>query len=143
MRSRSFVKRHRKKIMVPLASIGDLAFLLIMFFMLTSTFIKEAPLDLTPPESLDIERIEESQISVSIDEDGNIYLQGVQMADAEAVEWGLTGLLEKIADESERLVLFRCDRDAPKTVFEPVIGAIAQAGGRIIAVGELDESLQP
>lgn len=143
MRSRSFVKRHRKKIIVPLASIGDLAFLLIMFFMLTSTFIKEAPLELTPPDSRDIERIEDSQISVSIDQDGKIYLQGVEMANPEAVEWGLTGLLENIADEADRLVVFRCDRDAPKAVFEPVIAAIAEAGGRIVAIGELNESLQP
>jgi len=138
MRSRSFVKSRRKRITVPIASIGDLAFLLIMFFMLTSTFMREAPLELDPPLSRDIERMEEGPVIVSIDSEGAIYLQGVQMADADAVEWGVAGLLEGIEDPADRIVLFRCDRNVPKSVFEPVIGAIAQAGGRIAAVGEIE-----
>lgn len=136
MRSRSFVKSRRKAINVPIASIGDLAFLLIMFFMLTSTFMREAPLDLAPPTSADIERMEDSPIIVSIDSEGAIYLQGVLIADADGVEWGVSGLLEGIEDPADRLVVFRCDRGVSKSVFEPVIRAIAQAGARIAAVGE-------
>lgn len=138
MRSRSFVKNRRKRINVPIASIGDLAFLLIMFFMLTSTFMKEAPLDLTPPVSIDIEQMEDSPILVSIDSEGAIYLQGVLMPDADAVEWGISGLLEGIEDPANRLVVFRCDRDVTKSIFEPVIDAIARAGARIAAVGEIE-----
>jgi hypothetical protein len=34
------------------------------------------------------------------------------------------------------MVMFKCDRFASKRVFEPVLDAIASAGGIIVAVGE-------
>ena len=41
-----------------------------------------------------------------------------------------------IKTDAGRTVHFRCDRSVDKSVFEPVMDAIAAAGGRISAVGE-------
>ena len=40
--------------MIPIASMGDIAFLLIIFFMLTSNFIQEAHIRLTPASAADV-----------------------------------------------------------------------------------------
>ena len=72
------IKRKRRKmaIMVPIASMGDIAFLLIIFFILASNFAKEAHIDFDPAKSPDIEKMERSQVSVTVDKDGQVWLQG-------------------------------------------------------------------
>lgn len=133
------MKRRRKKkkktlISVPVASMGDIAFLLIIFFMVASRLITER--NLMPPQSLDAAKLKESKIAVSIDADGIIFLNGREVPDAEAIEWGVRALIEGKKDDIGKTVMFNCDRALTKNVFEPVIEAIARGGGLIAAVGD-------
>ena len=70
------MRRRRRKAdpYVPTTSMGDIAFLLIIFFMVCSNFAKEASQKLKPPKAADLQKIQESSISVSIDEQGLIYI---------------------------------------------------------------------
>ena len=115
---------------------GDIAFLLIIFFMICSNFAKDAHLDLTPPLAPDLETLEESNLSVSIDVEGRIYVQGVEVAGAEAVESAVAAWVAGRPADEQKLVLFKCDAEVDKAVFEPVLDAISQAGGVIAAVGD-------
>ena len=54
-------KKERKPIPVPLTSMGDIAFLLIIFFMLASDFIKEPNLKVEPPRS---EHVKKTEVAV-------------------------------------------------------------------------------
>ncbi|MBN2301857.1 MAG: biopolymer transporter ExbD [Lentisphaerae bacterium] len=129
-------KRTKRKsiITVPVASMGDIAFLLIIFFMVASRLITER--NLVPPKSPDAVKLKESKISVSIDADGIIYLQGREVPDAKAVEWGVRTLVEGKTDIIAKTVMFSCDHTLTKDKFEPVIEAIAQGGGLIAAIGD-------
>ena len=134
--SRRRRRRRGKKIIVPVASMGDIAFLLIIFFMVCSNFAKEAGIPVDPPRSVDVEPVEESRFAVSVDADGAIYYQGRKVGSPKALESDLAEALKDIKTDSGRTVHFRCDRSVDKSVFEPVMDAIAAAGGRISAVGE-------
>lgn len=123
-------------IIVPVASMADIAFLLIIFFMVCSNFAREGGISLTPPTSVDIDKLPKGLVSVSIDKDGNVFLQGTRVGGARDVETGVAALLEGRTSEEDRIVLFKCDRDVDREVYEPVIAAIAGAGGLIGAVGE-------
>ncbi|MFP4158047.1 MAG: ExbD/TolR family protein [Opitutales bacterium] len=136
MNFREKYKKRRRQVIVPISGIGDLAFLLIMFFMIASSFVRQSHVDLERPEAEDLERLKESAVYVSIDREGRIYLQGVQVPNAEAVEWGVSALIEDAGTEEERTVLLTSDRDLPESVFRPVIVAITEAGARIAAMGE-------
>ena len=128
-------RTRRKPVNPPVASIGDIAFLLIIFFMLTSNFVKETAIKLEPPKSEVIDQLEEIQVSVAVDHEGVVHLNGSKTT-ADALEGLLT---QEFADKTTprgRTVMLKCDRDIEKHVFEPVIEAIAAAGGRIAAVGE-------
>lgn len=127
-------RRRRVAINVPVASMGDIAFLLIIFFMVCSRFAQEAPLE--PPKSIDAREVTKGQISVSIDAEGLIYFQGRLMPDASAVEWGVRSMVEGKTAEQARTVMFRCDRSVSKEKFEPVLEAIAKGGGLIAAIGD-------
>ncbi len=130
--------KRRANIVVPVASMGDIAFLLIIFFMVCSNFAREQ-YPLTPAHSPNVEKLKQSQIYVGIDRDGMLYFQGVQMCDADAVEHGVRALIgDKTTDEA-RTVIFRCDKGIDKKVFEPVLSAISKGGGIIAAVGDKRE----
>ena len=129
-------KRRKSMIMVPVASMADIAFLLIIFFMICSNFAKEGGIKLASPVAPDISTLPQSLVSVSVDENGNVFLQGTRVGGARDVEAGVAALLHGRTDEKDRVVLFKCDRDIDREVYEPVIGAITRGGGIVGAVGE-------
>ncbi|MFT5129243.1 MAG: biopolymer transport protein ExbD, partial [Rhodothermales bacterium] len=75
-----------------LATMGDIALLLIIFFMLEANFIKEAHVQVELPTSPDIDEIEDSQVSVVMDADALVYVQG-QEVDFEVLADTLDGEL--------------------------------------------------
>ena len=133
-RSRS---KKRRKVQVPVASMGDIAFLLIIFFLLLSEFAKEKDLPIALPESEQVEKTEAVVVArVAIDSSGDIYFDGDRVDNAKDVEWGIRDLLTRTVSDNQRHVQFKCDARLPRETFEPVLKAIAEAGGIIEAVGE-------
>ncbi len=129
-------RRRRAKIIIPVASMADIAFQLIIFFMICSTFARQAGIPVRPPTAPNIERLRESNTVVSIDGQGQIYVQGRRVPDARSAETELAELLRNARTAEARTVLFRCDRAVGREVFEPVLDAIARGGGIIAAIGE-------
>ncbi len=121
---------------VPLASMGDIAFLLTIFFILTSNFAKDDTRTIKPPSARELAQMENQNVSVSIDADGGIFFNGRPVASPATVEAGVAGFLVGKKETKDRMVVFRCDKGVDKKVFEPVLAAISKAGGVIAAVGE-------
>ena len=128
-------RRARLSFIVPVTSMGDIAMLLIIFFMVTSNFIKEAHVELTQPKSPDIERLKESQLSVSLDRDGELWLQG-KPCPVDALESGIAALIE---GRDDKVVMLKVDKDLPQEKFGPVMMALSKAGAEISLVGTKSE----
>lgn len=128
--------KRRREMMIPTASMGDIAFLLTIFFILTSNFAKEAGIKLKPASAMEVKTLQESRISVAIDEKGDLFLQGKQVADARAIEWGVAALIQNAKTPEARQVMLKCDKNADRSVFEPVLESISKAGGVIVAIGD-------
>jgi biopolymer transport protein ExbD len=125
--------RRRKRVtaVIPVAAMSDIAFLLIIFFMVTSNFIKEAHVKVNPPASADVQGLKESQVSVAVDVKGAVYLQGrpcpVQMLGS-----AVSALL---AERKDKVVTLKVDRDLKKEGYGPVLMALSDAGAEIALVG--------
>ena len=128
----SLRRARRIPIMIPVASMGDIAFLLIIFFMLTSNFIKEAHVKLDPAKAPDIQPMKESQVSLSLDKHGTVWLQG-QPCPVEIIEEGVRALL---ADRQDKVVMLKVDREAHHDAYGPIFMALSKAGAEIALVGE-------
>ncbi|MBT3568274.1 MAG: biopolymer transporter ExbD [Opitutae bacterium] len=131
-------RKKRRSVPVPIASMGDIAFLLIIFFLVCSEVSKDkANVRVTLPESEKVEKMEATVVArIAVSEDGEIYFDGVRVDGAKDVEWGVRALLTNTVTDDQRHVQFKCDANLPKETFEPVLKAIAEAGGIIEAVGE-------
>ncbi len=121
---------------IPTANLVDIAILLIIFYMACSHFLPSTSAKITPPKAPDLAKVSEPLVIVSIDEAGSVRIQGQEVG-VGAVE-GLVGDLirDKTTDEG-RTVMFKCDAKVSREVFQPVLDAIVQAGGLILAVGEV------
>jgi biopolymer transport protein ExbD len=134
-------KKKRKTIPVPVASMGDIAFLLIIFFLVCSESIKDkSNLQIELPISEHVKKPEITVVAyISIDENGELYFDGLKVESAKDIEWGVRALLTNSVSDDQRHVQFKCDKSQSKEVFQPVLQAIAEAGGIIEAVGELEQ----
>ena len=128
---------------VPLASMGDIAFLLTIFFILTSNFAKDDTRNIKPPTARELAQMENQTVSISIDADGGIFFNGRPVASPATIEAGVAGFLAGKKDPKDRMVVFRCDKGVDKKVFEPVLAAISKGGGVIAAVGEASAAPRP
>jgi len=124
-------RRQRLGMRVPTDSFGDIAFLLIIFFMLASVFMKEGHVKLDPAKSLDIRRLKETPISVSIDEQGVYWVQGKAIP-ATLLQNIIDPL---IRDRRDKTVMLRVDRNLQADDFRPALLALSKAGAEIALIG--------
>ncbi len=121
---------------VPTANLVDIAILLIIFYMACSNFISQQGGKLNLPKAPGLEKLNEPLVLVAIDSQGVITLQGKPVSSAADVEASVSELLRDKTSDEMRHVMFRCDAAVNRRVFEPVVNAIVQGGGILVAVGE-------
>jgi biopolymer transport protein ExbD len=120
-----FIRPKRSSMRMDLAPLIDVVFQLLIFFMLTSSFMNPA-LRLQLPRAATHERIEPDQLVVSIDESGAIYVnfERVSMDNLGAV------LQQKLAASDKKQVNFRGDANLPYKIFVKVMDIAKQAGAK-------------
>ena len=91
-----------------MSSMTDIVFLLLIFFMLTSTLVTTNALDLVLPNST-AQTVKKQRVSVSINENFEYFI------DKEAVELNYieAQLIDKLAGQDEQVVVLRVDKSVP------------------------------
>jgi|GEM_PF-609686 len=117
---------------VPTASFGDIAFLLIIFFMVASVFMKEAHIEVKDARTQDVDKVETPNISVVLDTKGELWLQGVKCS-FDALEPSVAALL---GESKERTVAVRIDKDQLQKDFGRVLLGLSGAGADIVMLGQ-------
>ena len=75
-------KRQRQKPIVNLTPLIDVVFLLLIFFMVSTTFTRETQLSIDLPEAEGVvKEISEQQVEILIDETGNYRVNGQGLVD--------------------------------------------------------------
>lgn len=131
-------KKRRMPIALPIASMGDIAFLLIIFFLVCSEAIKDSSnIPVTLPQSPHVVTPKATVAAyVAIDANGIIHFDSKPVDNAKDIEFLVTGALASTVSDEQRHIQFKCDKSQPKEIFQPVLQAIAAGGGIIEAVGE-------
>ena len=91
-----------------MSSMTDIVFLLLIFFMLTSTLVTTNALDLVLPNST-AQTVKKQRVSVSINENFEYFI------DKEVVELRYieAQLIDKLAGQDEQVVVLRVDKSVP------------------------------
>lgn len=105
----SIQTRNKRKIDFNMASMSDLVFLLLIFFMLTSTLVAPNAIKLLLPSSNSRTIEQPPKIIISINENYEYFLQGIQVGEANLE----SGLLEKLEGRESASIRLEADKNIP------------------------------
>ncbi len=116
-----------------IAPLIDIVFLLLVFFMLTSTFITPEAIELELPESNSAVVTESTPITVSLDQAGQLALNGERIELAQ-LRTALEPLLEA---DAESPITLKSDARSEVQQLLKVMDEIRAAGGSNIALATM------
>jgi len=131
--------REKPDVVVPVTSMADIAFLLIIFFLLTSSLVKESGLDIDLPQAKEAKEKQLREKNVAIDKRGQIYFNGVPVTAAE-LKVQLSELLKGAVSEEDKVVSIKGDEKAPFGDVVTVMDVVTGLEGRIVIISETEGS---
>ena len=107
----SFVKKHKSKDgpSIDIAPMLDMVFILLIFFIVTSSFVRETGIDVNKPKASSAQELARESILIGISREGTIHINEGQV-DLRALR---TILLRMVAEKPDRTAVIVADREAP------------------------------
>jgi len=97
--------RNKVSAVFSMSSMTDIVFLLLIFFMLTSTLVTTNALDLVLPNST-AQTVKKQRVSVSINENLDYYVDKEQVE----LQYIESLLIDKLSGQDEKVVVLRVDK---------------------------------
>lgn len=125
-----FRQRKSQEIGVDMSPLIDMVFILLIFFMVSSTFVKDMKLDLNRPGASSASKASSKVIRVYIDKAGDTYV------DAQPVKiWAIQGKLrDMLRVSAERSVLVVTDDGIEVNKLIEVVDQCRMGGAKDVAV---------
>ncbi|QDP00640.1 ExbD/TolR family protein [Thalassotalea sp. PS06] len=102
----------------------DIVFIMLIFFIVTTSFVKEAGIDVQKPAAANAIKKPSANIFIAIRENGEIWMDK-RVVDVERVSANLEKLL---AEQPTDIVIIQADKGARHGVVVKVMDAIKDAG---------------
>ena len=115
---------------IDLTPMLDVVFIMLIFFIVTTTFVREAGINVNRPSAETAERQDQQTILVAISADDEIYIDG-RSVDIR----GLRAEIERLKGQApDATVVVQADQDAGAGVMVQVMDKARLAGARNVAV---------
>ncbi|CAN5656749.1 biopolymer transporter ExbD [soil metagenome] len=126
-----FKRKSKTASEIPDSSLADIAFLLLIFFMVTTVFRRERPRDVEMPQADSTERVDERRsniVHVWIEPDGSVFIND-QIVPVPSIN----AVIAPLYEETQRrlVVAIRADRDVPYGVIDEVSEQVREAATRM------------
>lgn len=121
--------RAQEDVSIDLTSLIDVVFLLLIFFMVSTTFEQPAALKVDLPEASAVERQPEipRRLELVIAADGRMYLNDQELVD-DRVETIKAAFAQQAGDDRSLPLILRADRETPHHFVVTVMDVAAQLG---------------
>jgi biopolymer transport protein ExbD len=128
-------KRKRFQVQIPLTSLIDIVFLLLIYFLLTTNFMVDEGIKIKLPQAKAAAPQTEEVITVYVDQEGRAFLGTDEVPLAELFD----RIKEKIGSKQDELVVIRADRAVILNKAVKVMDIVKAAGaGRLCLATEKD-----
>jgi biopolymer transport protein ExbD len=132
MRQAGLKRKSKAASDIPSSSLADMAFLLLIFFMVTTTFRKEQKRDVVFPDAEATQKLEEPRkdiLHVYVETSGSIYIN-----DRLVPVDNVSGVVGPASLENRGLVvMLRSDRDVPYSSIDNILKELQAAGAYRVA----------
>ena len=114
---------------IDLTSLIDVVFLLLIFFMVSTTFERPASLKIDLPEASAVQEPKDQveRLELVIDANGRMFLNDQQLVD-ERVDTLKAALTQAVGEERGMPLILRADRETPHHFVVTAMDAAAQLG---------------
>ncbi len=120
---------------VDLSPLIDMVFILLIFFMVTTTFIKDKELHLNRPAASSSSSASDKSLRVSVDKDRKIYFNSEEVA-----LWALQGLVsESLSKKDNKDVLVKVDQSLDTKTLIDIVDELKLGGAESVGVATSDE----
>lgn len=130
-------KKKERDVEIPSASLSDIVFLLLIFFLVTTSIDTEKGLDLVlpPPDSDTIEINKKNITNLLINASGQALLDGevIEIREISKI------IREKILENELLIVSVKTDRETKYDVYVHVLDQLKKAEAKRISLAEPDE----
>jgi biopolymer transport protein ExbD len=136
-----FERKSKAESDIPMSSIADIAFLLIIFFMVTTTFPQERPMRMPWPEAEATEKLDEQRkniLHVFVTADGNVFINDQRIPNEQ-----VSNLIAPMyANNQSLLISLRADRNTPYGTIYNLQEEFQEAGSlRLTFYTDLEERI--
>jgi biopolymer transport protein ExbD len=125
-----FIRREETKADVDISPLIDMVFILLIFFMVSTTFVKDLKVDVKRPSAASAQKASTKAIRVHVDRNGAIYCQGLPVK-----PWMLQRQVrDMLKGGADRPVLVVTDRQVPADKLIEVVDQCRLAGAKDVGV---------
>ena len=123
-------KKHKRSLILNLTSLIDVLFLLLIFFMISTTFLNAPAIKLELPEASHADPVKQEPVTVFVGPDGSLYLNDdpVDPALLEAT------LKNKLATSEDKAVVLKADSRVSHGDVVRVMDIIKGSGAKRLVV---------
>lgn len=130
-------KREREEVEIPSSSLADIAFLLLLFFLVATTIDVDKGLDLAlPPVGSEVEINKKNITNLLINDSGQILLDN-KVVDVEEVD---DIIRDKLLRNDKLIVSVKTARKTKYEVYIHVLDQLKKAGATRISIAEPEET---
>lgn len=142
IRSGGFERKSKVSDKVPDSSMADIAFLLLIFFMVTTVFRTDSERQIVWPQAEKTEKIDEKKkniLNLWVEQDGSVWVNDRQLAMS-----AVSQLVAPLYAASERrlVISVRADQDVPYIHIDQIQKQLVAAGVvRVVFATELERTM--
>lgn len=110
---------------VDISPLMDCVFILLIFFIVTTTFVKETGVEVDKPQAASASRLEKNSVLLAVTKEGNVVFGGQNIGVS-----GVRPLVKRKTQREDIPVIIKPDRNAPAGLLVRVIDE-AKLGGAL------------
>ena len=120
---------------IDLTPMLDVVFIMLIFFIVTATFVKEAGVDVERPLASTAERQDLANILIAITPEDDVWIDGNRVDERD-----MSTLIKRLhAENPQGSVVIQADRDSTHKTLKKVMDAVQKAGVGQVAVAAENE----
>jgi len=118
-----------------MAPLIDMVFILLIFFMVSTTFVRESGVDITRPQSALAQSVDPGFVPVAIDKNGNVHIGG-RLIPADSIR----DVSNTLRETNRTRIVIQADRDVPTHILLKVLDTCRLAGAKQVDVAAIKDS---
>jgi len=133
-----FQVKRRRKVTINITSLIDVLFLLLIFFMISSTFLEQPGIKLELPEAKSAVVTEQRDYVLFVDEEGRLFLN----QDEVTLEDLGGRLKEALPSMKDRALILKADQDVAHGIVVRVMDIAKESGVKKLVIGTRLEDVE-